>query len=341
MKILVTGGLGFIGSHTVVELLNEGYEVIIVDNLSNSNVSVLNGIEKITKIKPLFINLDLSDSSKVDELFRLHPEIEGVIHFAAFKAVGESVSNPLKYYHNNLYSLINLLNVIDRLQLKVSFIFSSSCTVYGQPDVLPIDEATEKGKTESPYGYTKQICEQILSDFSSTNNLIKFVSLRYFNPIGAHPSGEIGELPLGKPENLVPYITQSARGARGPLVVFGNDYDTVDGTCVRDYIDVVDLSQAHIAALKRLISKKELSSHYEVFNLGTGEGKSVMEVIRSFEKANGLKVNYSIGPRREGDVQSIYADVKKAKNELGWETKIDLEESLKNAWNWELKYSSK
>lgn len=335
-KILVTGGLGFIGSHTVVELLNNNYDVIIIDNLSNASSDVIQGIQNITGKTPQLKVLDLIDQSSVYDFFTTNKNITGIIHFAAFKAVGESVQFPLKYYENNLYSLINILKVIHQLNLKANFIFSSSCTVYGQADVMPIDENTTTPPAESPYGNTKQICEEIMKDFTHSNDNINIISLRYFNPIGAHPSTEIGELPLGKPQNLVPFITQTAAGLLKQLTVFGSDYNTIDGTCIRDYIDVVDLAQAHVAALQKLeggITPKK----YDVFNLGTGNGTSVLEVINTFEKTTGIQLNYTIGERRPGDVEAVYAKTDKANRYLDWRATTSLSDSLLNAWKWEKK----
>ena len=335
-KVLVTGGLGFIGSHTAVELLSLNYEVLIIDNLSNSRIDVLDGINKICGIKPKFVDIDLSKKQHVLDFFKKNTDLTGIIHFAAYKAVGESVKEPLKYYENNIFSLVNILKAVDHFKMKVNFIFSSSCTVYGQAKYLPIDEDTEIAKAHSPYGNTKQICEEILMDFSKIYKQINVISLRYFNPIGAHPSIEIGELPLGTPQNLVPFMTQTGAGVREVLTVFGNNYNTKDGTCVRDYIDVVDLSKAHVAALKNLEESKN-PSHYENYNLGTGKGSSVLDVIKSFEKISGEKLNYKIGQKRSGDVESIYADTRKALNILGWKAEVSLDESIKNAWLWEKK----
>lgn len=329
-KILVTGGTGYIGSHTVVELINAGYEPVIIDNLSNSSLQIIDQIEKITGVKPAFYNFDLCDEQKTLEFVQNHPGIEGVIHFAAFKSVGESVSQPLKYYKNNIYSLINLLeSVSDR---RINFVFSSSCTVYGEPDSLPVNEQAPVKKAESPYGNTKQIAEEILAEASSVNKNLKVIALRYFNPVGAHSSALIGELPIGVPQNLVPFITQAAIGKRGNIIVFGDDYNTPDGTCVRDYIHVVDLAKAHVAAIKKLESD---SLQYDVYNIGTGRGNSVMEVIHAFEQANGQKLNYSIGPRRPGDIIQIYGDVSKAERELSWKAELGLLEMMSSAWNWE------
>ncbi|MGY5846653.1 UDP-glucose 4-epimerase GalE [Salegentibacter sp. HM20] len=332
-KILVTGGLGFIGSHTVVALLEDGYDVVIIDDLSNSSIDVLGGITKITQKTPEFENIDLRDKGRVKEFFNDYPDIEGVIHFAASKAVGESVENPLLYYENNLSSLIYLLKELNRKD-EPKFIFSSSCTVYGQADKLPIDENAPVKKAESPYGNTKQVGEEIIADTCKTRDSFKAIALRYFNPIGAHPSGEIGELPIGTPQNLVPFITQTAIGKREKLSVFGDDYPTADGTCIRDYIHVMDLARAHVVALNRLMEGKE-KQNYEVFNLGTGKGNSVLEVIESFEKSTGEKLPYQIATRREGDIISAFADTTKANEILGWKAVHNLDEALASAWKWE------
>ncbi len=335
MKILVTGGLGFIGSHTVVELQNEGFEVVIIDNLSNSSENVLDGIVAITGKKPIFEKFDLRDKSDVQDFYARHNDVEGVIHFAASKAVGESVENPLLYYENNLGVLVYMLQELTKLD-KGNFIFSSSCTVYGQADILPITEDAPVKPAESPYGNTKQVGEEIIRDTCHVNPQLAAISLRYFNPVGAHPSVEIGELPIGVPQNLVPFITQTAVGLREQLSVFGDDYPTEDGTCIRDYIHVVDLAKAHVVALQRLLAKKN-ESNYEVFNLGTGKGSSVLEVIQSFEKVSGEKLNYQIVDRRAGDVIQAYADTQKANEVLGWKAKSTLDDSMKSAWDWERK----
>lgn len=335
-KIVITGGLGFIGSHTVVELENQGYEVIIIDNLSNSTLDVLNGIEKITGNRPHFENIDLRDKKAVARFFKVHSDIDGVIHFAASKAVEESVVKPLHYYENNVSSLIYLLQEITNLNKPVSFIFSSSCTVYGQAHSMPISEDTPFKIAESPYGNTKQIGEEILKDLSKVDLNINTILLRYFNPIGAHPSLEIGELPLGKPQNLVPFITQTAAGLFEKLTVFGDDYPTVDGTCVRDYIDVVDLAKAHVGALNRLL-KNENESNFEIYNLGSGTGSTVLEVIYSFESVSGEVLNYAIGERRAGDVTAAFADTSLATEKLHWNTEVSLGTSVGNAWKWEKK----
>lgn len=337
--ILVTGGLGFIGSHTVVELQQAGYEVIIVDNLSNSSIEVLDRISKITGKKPIFEQIDLREKSKVEDFFQRYTSIEGVIHFAASKAVGESVEKPLLYYENNIASLIYILQELQKKE-KASFIFSSSCTVYGQADELPISEKAPFKQAESPYGNTKQINEEIIRDTCHISANIKAISLRYFNPIGAHSSALIGELPNGVPQNLVPYITQTAIGLRESLSVYGNDYPTPDGTCIRDYIHVVDLAKAHIAALERLL-KENNESNYEVFNIGTGKGSSVLEVIKAFEKVTGQALPYKIVGRRAGDVVSAYANTYKANKELLWKAELTLEDALLSAWNWEKKLRGK
>jgi len=330
-KILVTGGTGFIGSHTAVELFNAGYEVILLDDFSNSSSKILTQLETITGQAPEFVELDLCDEKAVFEFVAQHPEITGVIHFAAFKAVGESVQQPLKYYRNNFYSLINLINAF---KSKVNLVFSSSCTVYGQPDSLPVTEDAAVKKAESPYGNTKQIAEEILIDTCKVTPELKVTSLRYFNPVGAHSSALIGELPIGVPQNLVPFITQSAIGKRGPITVFGNDYNTPDGSAVRDYIHVVDLAKAHVAAIKRMESAVA-ESNYDVFNLGTGKGSSVLQIIQAFEESTGEKLNYAIGPRREGDVEQVYGDVTKSAEGLGWKAELDVNEMMRSAWNWE------
>lgn len=332
MKILVTGGTGYIGSHTVVELLEKGYEVLIIDNLSNSNFEVIDKIEKISGKKPDFEKLDLCNEKELEKYFEKNKDIKAVIHFAAFKAVGESVQNPMMYYRNNVSGMINLLNEMLKNDIK-NIVYSSSCTVYGEADSLPVTEDSPIKKAESPYGFTKQIGEQMLIDVSTVSE-IKAILLRYFNPTGAHETSLIGELPIGIPNNLVPYITQTAIGDREILTVNGNDYDTPDGTNIRDYIHVVDLAKAHIAALDRILSEKN-TTVTEIFNLGTGNGNSVMEVINTFEEVTGLKLNYKIGPRREGDVVSIYSDTKKANNVLGWKAERDLKDMMKTSWNWQ------
>jgi UDP-glucose 4-epimerase len=337
MKILVTGGLGFIGSHTVVELQENGYEVVIIDNLSNSAIIVLDGIQRITGVKPFFEQLDLRDKSAVQDFFKKHNEVAGVIHFAASKAVGESIENPLLYYENNITTLIYLLQELAQKQ-EAHFIFSSSCTVYGQAEKMPISENASIQLAISPYGNTKQIGEEIINETANVTG-INSILLRYFNPIGAHPSAEIGELPIGIPQNLVPYITQTGIGLRQELSVYGNDYPTMDGTCIRDYIHVVDLAKAHVKALQRLMQKKNVNK-VEIFNLGTGTGSSVLEVIGAFEKVSGQKLPYKIVPRREGDVVSAYADTTKANTVLGWNAESTLEQALASAWQWEQKIRS-
>jgi UDP-glucose 4-epimerase len=334
MKILVTGGLGFIGSHTVVELQNAGYEVVIIDNLSNSSEVVVDGIFAITGILPLFENIDLRDKNSVIDFFQRHSDINNIIHFAASKAVGESVANPLLYYENNIASLVYILQELEKKH-EANFIFSSSCTVYGQAETMPITENSPVQPALSPYGNTKQIGEEIITDVTKVSN-IKAILLRYFNPIGAHPSINIGELPIGVPQNLVPFITQTGLGIRKELMVYGNDYPTPDGTCIRDYIHVVDLAKAHVIALERLINK-ENAAVVETFNLGTGTGSSVLDVINSFEKVSGTKLPYSIVDRREGDVTIAYANTDKAKSVLGWKTQSSLDEAVASAWEWEQK----
>ena len=331
-RILVTGGTGYIGSHTVVELQKKGFEVIIVDNLSNSHANVVDKIEQISGIRPVFENFDLTDTLKTNDFFNRHSDLNGIIHFAAFKAVGESVNDPLMYYRNNLGSLLNILENMKVHQID-NLVFSSSCTVYGQPEVLPVSEESPILKAMSPYGNTKQISEDIITDTSKATN-VKAILLRYFNPIGAHDSVLIGELPLGIPNNLVPFITQTAIGIREKLSVFGSDYNTTDGTAIRDYIHVVDLAQAHVVAVERMINhqgKKDV----EIFNLGTGNGFSVLEVINSFEKVSGQKLNYKIVGRRAGDIEIVYADTTFANKELGWKAKKTLDEMMLSAWNWE------
>ncbi len=337
MKILVTGGLGFIGSHTVVELQNQGFEVIIIDNLSNTSLNVLDGIANISGINTAFEKLDLREKEKVQDFFKRHNDISGVIHFAASKAVGESVENPLLYYENNINALVYLLQELKQ-KSEASFIFSSSCTVYGQAEKMPITEDASIQTAMSPYGNTKQIGEEIITDTTKVTN-INAILLRYFNPIGAHPSAEIGELPIGIPQNLVPFITQTGFGLRKELSVYGDDYPTPDGTCIRDYIHVVDLAKAHVIALKRLLGKKNLTE-VETFNLGTGTGSSVLEVIRAFEKVSGKKLPYKIVDRREGDITSAYANTDKANNVLGWKAQFTLEQAMESAWKWEQKIRS-
>jgi UDP-glucose 4-epimerase len=330
-KILVTGGLGFIGSHTVVELVNAGYEPVIVDDLSNSDPKIIDQLVKIMGYKPPFYKLDLCDEQGTKELAVKEPDIAGIIHFAAFKAVGESVQQPIKYYRNNFYSLLNILNAYDGK--PVNFVFSSSCTVYGQPDNLPVTESAPVKTAESPYGNTKQIAEEMLMDMQKAGSSYKVISLRYFNPVGAHPTALIGELPIGVPQNLVPFITQTAIGKREKITVFGDDYNTPDGSCIRDYIHVVDLAKAHVAALK--LMETETFKGYDVFNIGTGKGSSVLEVIHAFEQSTGEKLNYQIGPRRGGDIEQVWGDVTKSKNVLKWQTELDLDTMMQSAWDWE------
>jgi UDP-glucose 4-epimerase len=337
MKILVTGGLGFIGSHTVVELQNEGFEVLVVDNLSNTSLDVLDRISNITGKTPAFEKLDLREKDKVQDFFRRHHDISGVIHFAASKAVGESVENPLLYYENNINTLVYILQELQQ-KAEASFIFSSSCTVYGQAEKMPITEDAPVQTAMSPYGNTKQIGEEIIADTTKVTN-INAILLRYFNPIGAHPSTEIGELPIGVPQNLVPFITQTGIGLRKELAVYGDDYPTPDGTAVRDYIHVVDLAKAHVIALQRLLNKKN-TAKVETFNLGTGKGSSVLEVIQAFEKVSGQKLPYKIVGRREGDITSAYANTDKANTVLGWKAQSTLEEAMASAWKWEQKIRS-
>jgi UDP-glucose 4-epimerase len=332
-KILITGGTGYIGSHTTVELLKEGFEAIIIDNLYNSEANVTDRIQKITGIRPVLEVLDLCDREKLDTFIGKHKDISAVIHFAAFKAVGESVNKPLEYYRNNLLSLINLLEVMKRYGIP-DLVFSSSCTVYGQPEKLPVTEQAPLQPATSPYGNTKQVGESIIRDTTVSDKNIKAISLRYFNPIGAHPSALIGELPRGVPENLVPFLTQTGYGIREELKVFGDDYNTPDGSCIRDYLHVVDLAKAHVIAIKRLIEGKN-KADYEVFNLGTGNGVSVLEAIKSFERVSGIKLKYKIVGRRAGDIEKIWADPSYANSELGWKTLSSLDEAMKTAWDWE------
>jgi UDP-glucose 4-epimerase len=332
-KVLVTGGTGYIGSHTVVELQEAGYDVVVVDNLSNSRIEVLDNIKKITGVRPFFEKIDLSEMSPTRDMFRRIPGITAVIHFAASKAVNESVKKPLLYYRNNLVSLINLLECQKEFDIPF-MVFSSSCTVYGQPEKLPVTEQTPRKEAESPYGNTKRINEDILRDTIAANPALKGIALRYFNPVGAHPSAMIGELPLGVPQNLVPFITQTAAGIHKELRVFGDDYDTPDGSAIRDYINVVDLAKAHVMAIERLLKGKN-RNNYEVFNLGTGKGVSVLEMIKIFEKATGRALPYKIVERRPGDIEKIWADTGYANRELDWKAEKSLEETLLSAWNWE------
>lgn len=336
--ILVTGGTGYIGSHTAVELQEAGYHVVILDNLSNSYPEVVDSIEAITGIRPDFEKVDLKDQEATLAVFEKYPNLEAIIHFAALKAVGESVDIPLDYYKNNLDSLIHLLDGMRKFKVK-HLVFSSSCTVYGEPDSLPVTEEAPIKKANSPYGNTKQICEEIMQDFRVPHPEISVISLRYFNPIGAHPSALIGELPIGIPNNLVPFITQTAIGIREELKVFGDDYNTPDGSAIRDYINVVDLARAHVVAIERLVKGKNRDG-FETFNLGTGKGNSVFEVISAFEKASQTKLKYKVVGRREGDVEAVYADTSYANEELGWKAEKDIEETLLTAWKWEQHYRS-
>jgi UDP-glucose 4-epimerase len=338
-KILVTGGTGYIGSHTVVELQASGYEVIIIDNLSNSNEDVVDGIEKISGMRPTFVRLDCNDMNGLRKLFASHPDICGIIHFAASKAVGESVQMPLMYYRNNIVTLLNLLDLMQEFGVE-GIVFSSSCTVYGQPDLLPVTEDAPVKPAMSPYGNTKQINEEIIRDAIHAGLPFRAIILRYFNPIGAHPSAEIGELPNGVPQNLVPFITQTAAGIRSELKVFGNDYDTPDGSCIRDYINVVDLSQAHVIAMNRMLENKS-AERIETFNLGTGRGLSVLELINAFEQSSGVKVPYRIVGRREGDIEKVWANPEHANNVLGWTAQTSVEDTLLSAWKWQQKLREK
>jgi UDP-glucose 4-epimerase len=334
-KVLVTGGTGYIGSHTAVELIENGFDVIIIDNLYNSEAEVVDRIHAITGIRPVLEIFDLCEQEKLNSFFRKYDNISAIVHFAAYKAVGESVNKPLDYYRNNLVSLVNLLAAMKQYNIP-NFVFSSSCTVYGQPKKLPVTEDSPLQPAASPYGNTKQVGESIIRDTTTSDKNINAISLRYFNPIGAHPSALIGELPRGEPENLVPYITQTASGLREELKVFGNDYDTPDGSCIRDYLHVVDLAKAHVVAVKRLIERKN-KKNCEVFNLGTGQGVSVLEAIKSFEKVSGIKLKYRIVGRRAGDIEKIWADPSFANSELGWKTLSTLDEAMKTAWDWEKK----
>lgn len=336
MKILVTGGTGYIGSHTVVELIEQGFDVVIIDNLSNSDATTIDRIEQITNVRPKLYVFDLLDKQKLDACISENKDINGVIHFAAAKAVGESVEKPLFYYENNIATLINLLATIKKYDIS-NFVFSSSCTVYGQPDTLPVTEQAPIKLAESPYGYTKQVNENLLKDTIFATKGLKGIALRYFNPIGAHKSALIGELPIGVPNNLMPFITQTAYGIRQKLSVFGNDYPTPDGSCIRDYIHVVDLAKAHIVALQRMIFEKS-KADYEVFNIGTGNGFSVFEVIKSFEKTSGVKLNYEVTKRRAGDIVQIWANTDFANTELGWKANLQLDDMTLSAWEWEKKY---
>lgn len=333
MKVFVTGGTGYIGSHTVVELQQRGYEVVIADNLINSNLQVLDGIQKITGIRPEFEQIELTDLAETRDFFARHRDIEAIIHFAALKAVGESVNKPLEYYYNNLNSLMNVLFCMREFGVKY-LVFSSSCTVYGQADILPVTEQTPRKEAESPYGNTKVMSEDIIRDFMRVEPSMSTLALRYFNPIGAHPTAFIGELPNGVPNNLIPYLTQTAIGIREELSVFGNDYNTPDGSPLRDYIDVVDLAKAHVVAIRRLLEKRN-KENYEYFNIGTGKALSVLEVIHAFESATGIKVNYKIVGRRPGDVEKVWADTTLANKELGWRAETPIEETMVNAWKWQ------
>ena len=331
-RILVTGGTGYIGSHTVVELMQAKYKVMIVDNLSNSDKNVLDGIKKIVGRKPKFVKADCTDTEAMKKVFRkFRPE--AVIHFAASKAVGESVHEPLMYYRNNLLSLINILNLMRQYKTH-NIVFSSSCTVYGQAEKLPVTEQTPRLEATSPYGNTKHMCEDIIRDSVAAYPEINAIALRYFNPIGAHPSALIGELPRGVPNNLIPFVTQTAAGIREQLSVFGDDYNTPDGSCIRDYINVVDLAKAHLVAMGRMLLGN-MKNHYEIFNVGTGRGVSTLEVVKTFEKVNDLKLNYKVVGRREGDIEAVWADPSFANNELGWKAVATLEETLQSAWNWQ------
>lgn len=338
-KILVTGGTGYIGSHTVVELQNAGYSVLVIDNLSNSTTDSIDGIERITGERPAFVKLDCNDLVGLRKVFKENTDIKGVIHFAASKAVGESVQKPLLYYRNNLNSLINVLDLMQEFKVK-NIVFSSSCTVYGEPDNNPIDENAPIKPAESPYGNTKQINEEIIHDTVRSGADVKSIILRYFNPIGAHPTAEIGELPNGVPQNLVPYITQTAIGIREQLSVFGNDYDTPDGSCIRDFINVVDLAKAHVVAIDRMVGNKS-TDKVEIFNLGTGRGVSVLELIKVFEKISGIRLNYKIVGRRAGDIEKIWANPKKANTVLGWTARESIENTMASAWKWQLKLREK
>lgn len=338
-KVLVTGGTGYIGSHTAVELQNAGYEVVIIDDLSNSTADSIDGIERITGIRPSFENINCNDEQALRKVFEKHSPISGIIHFAASKAVGESVQKPLLYYKNNLVSLINILELMPEFQAK-GIVFSSSCTVYGEPDVNPIDETAPIKPAASPYGNTKQINEEIIHDFVTSGANIKSIILRYFNPVGAHPTAELGELPNGVPQNLVPFITQTAMGIRKELSVFGDDYDTPDGSCVRDFINVVDLAKAHVVAMDRMLQDKS-PEKVEIFNLGTGNGVSVLELIRIFEKVSNTKVNYKVVGRRTGDIVKIWAEPSKANNVLGWTAKETIEDTMASAWKWQQKLREK
>ena len=335
--ILVTGGMGFIGSHAAVELIEAGYDVVIVDDLSNSNIKVLDGIRAITGVAPAFEQVDLKDKDATENVFKKYPNIDGIIHFAASKAVGESVEKPLLYYRNNIISLVNLLELMPQYNVK-GIIFSSSCTVYGQPlpENLPVTEEAPHQKATSPYGNTKEVNEQIIYDYIHSGAPLKSIILRYFNPIGAHPSALIGELPNGVPNNLIPFVTQTAMGIRKELTIFGNDYNTADGTCIRDYIYVVDLAKAHVAAMRRVLDQED-SPAIDYFNIGTGNGNSTLEIVNTFERATGVKVNWKFGPRREGDIEKIWGDCTKANKVLGWKAESPLDDVLASAWKWQQK----
>lgn len=335
--ILVTGGTGFIGSHTTVELIQNGYDVVIVDNLSNSNASVVDGIEKITGVRPEFEKVDCCDYAAMENVFEKHKGISGIIHFAASKAVGESVQKPLLYYRNNINSLINLLELMPKHGVK-GIIFSSSCTVYGQPSAenLPVTEEAPMQKALSPYGNTKQVNEEIIQDYIHSGAPIKSIILRYFNPIGSHPSALIGELPNGVPMNLIPFVTQTAIGIRKELKIFGNDYNTPDGTCIRDYIDIMDLAKAHVKAMERILNENG-TDPVEVFNIGTGKGLSTLQIVEGFEKATGVKLNWHYAPRREGDIEQVWANPHKANTVLGWKASVEIEDTLRSAWKWQQK----
>ena len=335
-KILVTGGMGYIGSHTVVELIKEGYEIYIIDNLVNSNIGVLDGIEKITGVRPHFDNIDCTDYVAMDRFFSKNEGIKAIIHFAALKAVGESVKTPLPYYNNNVVSLVNILELMPIHKVK-GLVFSSSCTVYGQPNELPVSETSPIQKALSPYGNTKQICEDIITDTIHASHDLHSIILRYFNPIGAHPSAEIGELPNGVPNNLLPFVAQTAAGVRKKLSVFGDDYNTPDGSCIRDYINVVDLAKAHISAMERMLDENYEPEDAEVFNIGTGRGLSVLEILKTFEEVNDVKIPYEIVGRREGDIEQVWADATKANEVLGWKATTSVEDTLKSVWKWQLR----
>lgn len=334
-RILVTGGTGYIGSHTVVELQQAGYEVVIIDNLSNSNIDVLDGIESITGIRPAFVKGDVTDIDTLHELFKAYPGIKGIINFAASKAVGESVEKPLKYYRNNLVSLLNLLELMPQYGVD-GIVFSSSCTVYGEPDENPVTEQTPLKAAVSPYGNTKRISEEIINDTVRSGAPLKSIILRYFNPVGSHPTAAIGELPNGVPQNLIPYLTQTAIGIRKQLSVFGTDYPTPDGSCIRDFIDIVDLARAHVMAVARIVDNK-MDAPVEVFNLGTGRGVSVLELIDTFQKATGVDVPHVFTERRPGDIIQVWADPTRANTVLGWKAEVPLADTMRNAWRWQLK----